>query len=172
LQIIYHNWIQVRKIHWIIRFFFFFNILFITIIFRLVHPVSIGLLLVSLALATRGIILKLKVSWFFYLIVLVFLGGVMVLIIYMCTLAANEKFKVIRLGHVMGPFLLLSLPLSLIFRPIFNRFKTGIENMATGIRYERHNLTVLLFLMLYLLLAMVRVVKLVKFESGPLIQRL
>merc|ERR1712123_450527 len=75
-------------------------------------------------------------------------------------------------GHVMGPFLLLSLPLSLIFRPIFNRFKTGIENMATGIRYERHNLTVLLFLMLYLLLAMVRVVKLVKFESGPLIQRL
>jgi len=96
----------------------------------------------------------------------------MVLIIYMCTLAANEKFKVIRLGHVMGPFLLLSLPLSLIFRPIFNRFKTGIENMATGIRYERHNLTVLLFLMLYLLLAMVRVVKLVKFESGPLIQRL
>nr|YP_010388413.1 NADH dehydrogenase subunit 6 [Calanus simillimus]UPP55815.1 NADH dehydrogenase subunit 6 [Calanus simillimus] len=153
-------------------FFFFFNMLFITMMFSLVHPVSIGLLLVSLALATSGMMLKLKVSWFFYLIVLVFLGGVMVLIMYMCTLAANEKFKVISLGHVMGPFLLLSLPLSLMFSPMFNSFKTGMENMATGMSYESHNLTVLLFLMLYLLLAMVSVVKLVKFESGPLIQRL
>ena len=48
----------------------------------------------------------------------------------------------------------------------------SINNTAVGILYESSNFTLLLFLILYLLLTLVCVVKLVKFESGPLIKRL
>merc|ERR1712237_294372 len=91
------------------------------------------------------IVIKITLSWFFYLLVLVFLGGVIVLIIYINTLAINEKFFFIKIN---------------------------LSNFISIILYESMNSVSLLFLILYLLLTLICVVKLVKFEYGPLIKRL
>ena len=47
-----------------------------------------------------------------------------------------------------------------------------IRNLGVGILYEREQIFSIIFLISYLLLALVCVVKLVKFESGPLVKRL
>merc|ERR1711970_1483685 len=81
------------RVHGIIRtVFVFFRLIRIQILFYFSHPISIGLILVLLSILSGAILIKMNITWFFYLLVLVFLGGVIVLIIYISTLAANEKF--------------------------------------------------------------------------------
>merc|ERR1711979_2524 len=104
---------------------------------------------------------------------LVFIGGVIILIIYIRTLAANEKFSSssLRLEN-----LVIILIIRLIIVPMYNmKYSHGfvnINNTALGVAYEASNFSLLMFLIIYLLLTLVCVVKLVKFESGPLIKRL
>lgn len=107
------------------------------------------------------------------MIILVFLGGVIILIIYISTLAANEKFRIVKLDwiSIYTIFLLRVFIITIIkYKNTINFIR--INNTAVGILYESSNFTLLLFLILYLLLTLVCVVKLVKFESGPLIKRL
>lgn len=111
-----------------------------------------------------------SVSWFFYLLVLVFLGGVIVLIIYIRTLSANEKF----IPHVNPST--LTLITVFIIRPFFifstgKRVKSSKPQIVLTHLYEYVNYKITLILIIYLFITIVCVVKLVKFEKGPLIQR-
>merc|ERR1712168_1034656 len=124
------------------------GILFMSIIFYLSHPISISISLIFIAILARIISFSINSSWFFYLIILVFLGGVIIF------------FIILRLSFI---FLIK-------YKNIFNFVR--LNNTAVGILYESSNFTLLLFLIIYLLLTLVCVVKLVKFESGPLIKRL
>merc|ERR1712219_28871 len=135
------------------------------------HPIFFSLILIFMALLVGILIISLSTSWFFYLLVLVFLGGVIILIIYISTLAANEKF--VRPDF---PSLLL-----FIVAGIFRRFMLSSYNYTNkssyNIRmlinlYEYSNGSLSIFLIVYLLITIVCVVKLVKFERGPLVGRL
>ena len=143
------------------------------IIFFLSHPIRLRISLILIAILARIISLWINSSWFFYLIVLVFLGGVIILIIYIRTLAANEKFRRISINYnTIGIILIVRL-----FILVVLKYKNILQfirrnNTAVGIIYEASNFSLLLFLITYLLLTLVCVVKLVKFESGPLIKRL
>ena len=148
------------------------SLLLVQLIFYASHPISLGLMLVILSSITGAFLIKIRISWFFYLLVLVFLGGVIVLIIYIRTLAANEKifFKV---TNKMVIFTFLSLIILLfLFLEKNLKIKTSIGVIVAGSLYECSNISTLIFLIIYLLLTIVCVVKLVKFESGPLIKRL
>jgi len=126
-----------------------------------------------MAILARIVSFSINSSWFFYLIILVFLGGVIILIIYIRTLAANEKFSLLNIRSrkvIFFLFLRLLLTVFIKHKNIFNFVR--LNNTAVGILYESSNFTLLLFLIIYLLLTLVCVVKLVKFESGPLIKRL
>jgi len=148
------------------------SLLLVQLIFYASHPISLGLILVILSLITGAFLIKIRISWFFYLLVLVFLGGVIVLIIYIRTLAANEKifFKVTN-KMVIFTFLSLIILLFLLLEKNL-KIKTSIGVIVAGSLYECSNISTLIFLIIYLLLTIVCVVKLVKFESGPLIKRL
>merc|ERR1712030_9862 len=155
------------------RLIFFFSLYLILALVNLAHPISVAFLLIFISIFISLFSLKLLCSWFFYLIVLVFLGGVIILIIYMSTLSANEKFRRFHLNMseivaalAVSSFTLFSIKIK--YRPSI----INIRNIAIGISYERSNFTLLVFLILYLLITLVCVVKLVKFESGPLIKRL
>merc|ERR1712008_561048 len=99
-------------------------------------------------------------------------GGVIVLIIYIRTLAANEKifFKVTN-KMVIFTFLSLIILLFLLLEKNL-KIKTSIGVIVAGSLYECSNISTLILLIIYLLLTIVCVVKLVKFESVPLIKRL
>ena len=155
-------------------------IIFVSIFFMLIllnrllyinHPISLGFILIFYALATGLLSLMLSSSWFFYLLVLVFLGGVIILIIYIRTLSANEKFFVTNTGLPVS-FLLL-LRLILVFYYEYNKtINLGIKSCFISNVYEQSNSSLTLRLIIYLLLTILCVVKLVKFEKGPLVRRL
>lgn len=155
-------------------------IIFISIIFILIllnrllyinHPISLGFILIFYSLATGLISLMLSNSWFFYLLVLVFLGGVIILIIYMRTLSANEKFFVNNKAIPLS-FLVLA-RIILVFYYEYNKtVNLRIKSCFISNVYEQRNSRLTIRLILYLLLTILCVVKLVKFEKGPLVRRL
>ncbi|MGL5470365.1 MAG: NADH-quinone oxidoreductase subunit J [Shewanella sp.] len=59
------------------------------------HPIGLGLaLIVHTLLVSAATGLVGGHFWFSYILFLVFLGGVLVLFIYMTSLASNEKFEI------------------------------------------------------------------------------
>jgi len=82
-------------------------------------------ILVSIRLRT------LSIRWFIYLLVLIFLGGVIILIIYITSMAANEKFnsylKTRLRKIILGGALLI---ISITFIPIIEKV-IFLENTPT-----------------------------------------
>ena len=57
------------------------------------HPVLMAYVLIGYAILVSIGLRTLSIRWFMYLLVLIFLGGVIILIIYITSMAANEKFN-------------------------------------------------------------------------------
>lgn len=133
------------------------------------HPRGIAILLITTCFFIRGLVLKLSYSWFFFLLVLVFLGGVIIIIIYITSLAANEKN--FFLGYTRYSFYSLIFFI-LVFIDMDLRKKLGSRQEMVKSLYEQEFTQSLLFCFFFLLLALVRVVKLIKLEEGPLVKRL
>ena len=138
---------------------------------QLAHPLTLGLILISSAILTGSFLSLLRSSWFFYLLILVFLGGVIILIIYIVTLSANKKFTAPS-NLKTTIIIFLGLPIILNIRYRHSRISSSDYGSPALFIYEHAQLPALEILMLYLLLTLVCVVKLVKFESGPLVRRL
>merc|ERR1712126_372978 len=158
-----------RRVHGILRFIFILvRSVLINIIMIMSHPISLGIIIIIMAL-NIGLWAFYIYSWFIYLLVLVFLGGVIVLIIYMSTLSANEKFSP---NNIYLGTLLFCTPI--IFSNSNLLVSVNIRDNVNIIThmYESKNVSILSYLMIYLLITLVCVVKLVKFEDGPLIKRL
>ena len=124
-----------------------------------------------MAFLIRIIIMKINISWFFFLLMLVFLGGVIVLVIYINTLSINEKFFMKNFSFIDRVFIINFIIIAFILKKnIF--IKINLNRFSPMSLYENTNFFLLLFLILYLLLTIICVVKLIKFEYGPLIKRL
>jgi len=119
-----------------------------------------------------ALLIKVSISWFFYLLVLVFLGGVMVIIIYMSTLASNEKLYMPTSFSDLTVSALLLVAGSGLLKFKVLRNASAVRVVVRRSLYEARVVGRLFFLITYLLLTLVSVVKLVKFESGPLVARL
>merc|ERR1711955_63966 len=105
------------------------------------------------------------------MIFLLFLGGVIVLIIYMSTLSANEKFSPMVVTFPL--FVLLALIMSITSNSLTQSFSNRVTSRSFMSQlYQHKNARLLLFLIVYLLITLVCVVKLVKYEEGPLSKRL
>jgi membrane-associated HD superfamily phosphohydrolase len=117
-----------------------------------------------------ALLLKISTSWLFYLLVLMFLGGVMVVITYMSSLAANEKSLYSRQPKFIF-WLLLGGLVTLLLDVEKAAVPTSSFNFAGG-AYGLSFLPALVSSFLVLFLALVRVVKLIKLEEGPLVKRL
>merc|ERR1712030_287114 len=99
-------------------------------------------------------------------------GGVIVLIIYMSTLAANEKFFLSISAIKTGVSGTVRLVVGMGLYQKYAGGKISPGGIVASVLYEGPNISILVFLIFYLLLTLVAVVKLVKFEFGPLIKRL
>nr|YP_009640811.1 NADH dehydrogenase subunit 6 [Gyrostigma rhinocerontis]QCU81310.1 NADH dehydrogenase subunit 6 [Gyrostigma rhinocerontis] len=149
------------------------------------HPLAMGLILLIQTLLTclfTGAISK--TFWFSYILFLVFLGGMLVLFIYVTSLASNEMFSfssklmltsmiVICLSTLL--FILLKNNMFMLTFP--NLEMTTITNLTTYMtenslslnklyNYPTNLLTILL--MNYLLVTLIAVVKITKLFKGPL----
>lgn len=161
-----------------------YPIIFITsIIFtKISHPLAIGLrLLLQTVLICCSSGLNNISFWFSYILFLIFLGGILVLFVYVTSLASNEMFKINLLSvlFILPMFLLIVILLSIdpIIIPEQSMFKIALSFksvpyspdtslIATIYNYTNINLTI--FMVFYLLLTLVVVVKVTHNFFGPL----
>nr|YP_010587793.1 NADH dehydrogenase subunit 6 [Dicrotendipes pelochloris]WAB46402.1 NADH dehydrogenase subunit 6 [Dicrotendipes pelochloris] len=152
------------------------------------HPLSMGLLLMTqtilIALLT-GILTK--TFWFSYSLFLIFLGGMLILFMYMTSIASNEMFKFsinIKLLLFMMTLILSFMLFFLIFdfkmfffNKIFNLDNMNFFDMKN--LFTENNLTlnklynfpmniITILLVNYLFLTLIATVKITNIFEGPL----
>jgi len=123
---------------------------------------------------SRGLLIfSLSNPWNMYIILLVFLGGIIVLICYIRTLTLNDKFIFENKYSVLYTCTLIIL-LSFMFtqneKIIF--WKISDNHNSIKFFYDIPNMCIFIFLIVYLLFCIVVVVKIVSIDKGPIISRL
>nr|ASM82615.1 NADH dehydrogenase subunit 6 [Amphinemura sp. FS-2017] len=167
---------------------FLFYSLFTSIVFtQMSHPLAMGMMLllqtVIISILTGMIA---QSFWFSYILFLVFLGGLLVLFIYVTSLASNEMFTLSTTALmpliVGAPILMAAILItdsSLLVTSTSN-FES-LSFMSTALYQEEatNSLTKLyntptslitLTLVMYLFLTLIAVVKITKITQGPLRQ--
>ncbi len=168
-------------IHSIINGLLFISTL---IFFQLKHPLAIGFLLLiqtTLVCLITGIIAQR--FWFSYILFLVFLGGILVLFIYVTSLASNEIFRFslkLLLIFFIGGFLffIISLFIDNMGFYFLNNFEMIVNNTFSEIKLDNLDYIFKLYnfptnwmtciIVNYLLFTLIVVVKVTNFFYGPL----
>jgi len=140
------------------------------IIWNLSHPIVLSFILIRITLTVSFSISFFTSSWIIYLLILVFLGGVIILIGYIRTLASNEKIK-FKLNKIILYFILSIFNIILLKENYIFSIQSYSLSWVNSIYYTNHNILIL-FLFIYLLLTIVCVIKLIKIEGRPLVKRL
>nr|WJW73564.1 NADH dehydrogenase subunit 6 [Chamaesphegina sp.] len=149
------------------------------------HPLSMGMiLLIQTVLICCISGLMTKSFWFSYILFLIFIGGMLVLFIYVTSLASNEMFS-LSMKMILTMIIYLFLSMIIIFfmdKMIFmfnsmNNEMISINNLNSYISENSLNLNKLynypnnminILLINYLLLTLIATVKITKLFYGPL----
>jgi len=131
-----------------------------------INPLTIGLLILLLALLLSITFATSMSSWIALLIFLIYVGGILVIFSYFVAITPNQNLSVIVLINIL---------ISSIFVLLFIRY---ILNILTPINieyvpqiniiYEKYNISILIILALILLFTIVVVVKVSIHNKGPL----
>lgn len=150
---------------------------------NITHPLAMGIILLLQTLAICAITALINFHvWFSYILFLIFLGGILVLFIYITSLASNEifqfSFKIVAFFFITvssGIFLAIILdPLLLDFKIASSDIHKYIGNIYNnqmvliGNIYSTNTINTTLFIILYLLLTLIVVVKITYTFLGPL----
>nr|YP_010138716.1 NADH dehydrogenase subunit 6 [Compsilura concinnata]QQJ94223.1 NADH dehydrogenase subunit 6 [Compsilura concinnata] len=147
------------------------------------HPLTMGMMLLiqtMLICMMTGLITK--TFWFSYILFLVFIGGMLVLFIYITSLASNEMFSLSMKLMIISIMMFIIFTIYLIFfNKNFLQYKnleiSSITNLNSFFmenslsvnklyNYPTNMLTILL--MNYLLITLIAVIKITKLFKGPL----
>nr|QXO90723.1 NADH dehydrogenase subunit 6 [Sarcophaga caerulescens] len=159
-------------------------LIFNFIFFYMKHPLAMGLtLLIQTTLICMMSGLMTKTFWFSYILFLVFLGGMLVLFIYVTSLASNEMFS-FSIKLMMTTIIMFMMSISILIfidkniltqysnmeiKSIFDMNSYITENSMSLMKlynYPTNLLTIML--MNYLLITLIAVVKITKLFKGPL----
>nr|YP_009694033.1 NADH dehydrogenase subunit 6 [Amphinemura longispina]QEI04301.1 NADH dehydrogenase subunit 6 [Amphinemura longispina] len=167
---------------------FLFYSIFASILFtQMTHPLAMGLMLLTQTVSISILAGLLTQSfWFSYILFLVFLGGLLVLFIYVTSLASNEMFTLslttaapLMIGSGMLVAICIFLDTSLLITEVSNfesynmtcttLFQEEATNSLTKL-YNTSTSLITLTLVMYLFLTLIAVVKITKITQGPLRQ--
>nr|YP_008816197.1 NADH dehydrogenase subunit 6 [Retinia pseudotsugaicola]AGZ92363.1 NADH dehydrogenase subunit 6 [Retinia pseudotsugaicola] len=155
--------------------------------FFLNHPLSMGMMILTqtffMCLLTGMLI---NTYWFSYILFLTFLGGLLVLFIYVSSIASNELFKNnFFFNNLFFIFLFMIFLISLIF--IFklnwmntffndemsnffnnNLFFNNENKMNLSKLYNNQTFLMMMMMIIYLFITLIAVVKITNIFFGPL----
>nr|AML25946.1 NADH dehydrogenase subunit 6 [Staphylinidae sp. BMNH 1274220] len=145
------------------------------------HPMTMGLLLllqtITISLITGSLTLN---FWFSYIIFLIMVGGMLVLFIYMTSIASNEMFNLsknlmiltISMMMIYSMMLLSDSYMYMALQMFFESMNYNNQINFNLIKYFNHPSMIIIFLMIiYLFITLIAVVKITKIEYGPLRQQ-
>nr|UBD09487.1 NADH dehydrogenase subunit 6 [Cydalima perspectalis]WEV93785.1 NADH dehydrogenase subunit 6 [Cydalima perspectalis] len=163
-------------------------ILFSIFMLFLSHPLSMGLMILLQTMLTcllSGILTS--TYWFSYILFLTFLGGLLVLFIYVSSIASNEMFKISFKMKILFFFILIFI----IFNSImymynmkwlnFNINNTEMKNFFDMLLffnnenkinlsklYNNQTFFLMMMMIIYLFITLIAVVKITNIFYGPL----
>nr|QIV24559.1 NADH dehydrogenase subunit 6 [Utra nitida] len=154
-----------------------------TIFMFLNHPLSFGLILLIQALLICLITGLMNYNfWFSYILFLIMVGGMLILFIYMTSVASNEKFKISpKLFYMTVTYTIISAPLMFMDKMFISmNYSLGelmnqnklYENSISLSKFMNMNMNFnLLLIIIYLLITLIMVAKLTNIQQGPLRQK-
>nr|YP_009343028.1 NADH dehydrogenase subunit 6 [Cambaroides japonicus]APS87242.1 NADH dehydrogenase subunit 6 [Cambaroides japonicus] len=151
---------------------------------RLSHPLSMGL---TLFIQTIFICISSGLSnlsfWFSYILFIIFLGGMLVLFIYVASLASNEIFNlspnflfltilftlfmILTIITLADP-MMISTKLKIASSSLMTFYKLDYTSLLVSTIYSPSSMFFTLFLIIYLLLTLFVVVKIINIYSSPM----
>nr|ATN23514.1 NADH dehydrogenase subunit 6 [Monolepta sp. EMHAU-15070824] len=146
------------------------------------HPLSCGLILLLQTIMTAMISGLMNLNyWYSYILFLIMIGGMLILFIYMTSIASNEKFQFkLNINLFLLSLLLLMLMIfSDKFYPNLNNqildMKSQnlfiINNMSMMKYFNEPNYYMMLFIIIYLFITLIVVVKITNISYGSLRQK-
>nr|YP_010022482.1 NADH dehydrogenase subunit 6 [Cathayia obliquella]QON98849.1 NADH dehydrogenase subunit 6 [Cathayia obliquella] len=170
-------------------FFSMFIVFLSMLMFFMNHPLSMG---ISILLQTLLICLLsgmlIKTYWFSYILFLTFMGGLLVLFIYVSSIASNEMFKISLINKLsMILMLMINFFLSYYFflnlnflnfsinleemnnfSIFFNFFINNENKINLSKLYNNQTFLMMMMMVIYLLITLIAVVKITNIFYGPL----
>nr|ALO76146.1 NADH deshydrogenase subunit 6 [Aphodius sp. APH01] len=151
------------------------------LIMSLKHPLSMGVTLLTQTITISLIIGLFSFNfWFSYILFLVMIGGMLVLFIYMTSVASNEMFKYsYKLLNLMIIIFLITMLLLMYMDPFFTYMSTismestsyspNLISMSMNKYFYPTNF-IMYMIILYLLITLIAIVKITDISQGPLRQ--
>nr|ASY98416.1 NADH dehydrogenase subunit 6 [Humbertiella nada] len=146
------------------------------------HPLSMGLILFLQTIMMCLISGSMSSSfWFSYVLLLIYLGGMLVLFMYVTSIASNELFFYSNMVFMLIPLsiLMIIIAFNLNINPPMNLFE-NLETFQSLLKYPNSFLLkmynqpiniITILIASYLFLTLIAVVKIIYLFSGPLRQQ-
>nr|YP_004935394.1 NADH dehydrogenase subunit 6 [Fabriciana nerippe]AEB33706.1 NADH dehydrogenase subunit 6 [Fabriciana nerippe] len=163
-------------------------LIFISIfMFFINHPLSMGLMILTQTLLTcllSGMLFN--TYWFSYILFLIFLGGLLVLFIYVSSIASNELFKISILNKMLFfLFIFYIIIISFYFKNNLNfmnfyfndemmnffnllLFSNNEYNLNLMKLYNEQTYLMMMLMVIYLFITLIAVIKITNIFFGPL----
>jgi len=112
-----------------------------------------------------------KTRWFSFILFLIFLGGLIVLFVYVVSLASNEKFELkyeeTYRWAIISTFIIILFTISLYFNKIAENVNINLYNQ-TLIIFSDEIIIIITLVIAYLLFTLIIAVKISSKYEGPL----
>nr|AFC77906.1 NADH dehydrogenase subunit 6 [Cnaphalocrocis medinalis] len=154
----------------------------------LMHPLSMGLMiLIQTLLVCLISSIMLSTYWFSYILFLTFLGGLLVLFIYITSIASNEMFKIsfnMKIFFFICIFIIFNISIfnlnnlmwlnfninNLELKNFFNMFlfMNNENKINLSKLYNNQTFLMMMMMIIYLFITLIAVVKITNIFFGPL----
>nr|UGS80279.1 NADH dehydrogenase subunit 6 [Notolachesilla sp. GRA1sp1LA] len=165
---------------WIMFMLMMTTMLTLTFFFSL-NPLTMGFTLILQTMCLSVMLAFMQKSfWFMYILILIFIGGMLIMFIYMTSILPNEKFKLFKNMIMHFMFLIVTMLLCMLLSNmlIMNfpsmsliNFLNMNENilMNNTIKiFNSSSMFILISLVSYLFYCMIIIIKIINFLQGPL----
>nr|UYC28892.1 NADH dehydrogenase subunit 6 [Medeopteryx sp.] len=151
-----------------------------TIMFMFItHPLSMGMiLLIQTLLISMWTGFMSMNFWYSYILFIVMVGGMLILFIYMTSVASNEKFSFSKMNMIITTMSLIIISLTMMDK-IYNVMNSMNLDLMMNMNLISFKLSLNKFIMypmmmmsltliIYLLITLIAVSKITNIQSGPL----
>nr|YP_010991151.1 NADH dehydrogenase subunit 6 [Chrysopa formosa]WOX61424.1 NADH dehydrogenase subunit 6 [Chrysopa formosa] len=165
------------------QFITLFSIIFSLNFIQTKHPLAMGLNLLIQTIFISLLCGFMSYSyWFSYVLFLTMLGGMLVLFLYVTSLASNELFSFNMFSMIMMIYFIIFMSIILMINDKFMWFISNLEtinfNMINNLEnennliklYNNPTMNMTLLMIIYLFLTLIIVVKITNINYGPLRQ--
>ena len=143
-----------------------FILRFATILFLRTNPLSIGILILMMALSSTFTVSLIISWWLCFLIFLIYVRGMLILFSYFVAITPNIPSSALTI-NIFSLLIITTILISLFILPL-NRPIITIKEYYSSFFYTDPNNFILIVIILLLLLTIIIVVKLIAFNYGPL----